>query len=348
MHGKQIDYHKSIDACGFSGSVRSLSRNICIKETAYDQRPNLSEGIICRSLLYDNPAGFPKFMSIAHEPGYPFVKLHIIMNHCGISIMDVKKSTREISEMLPSLVPQASNILSTLRERHILHLDIKPDNLLLNGDKLTLIDFSCAVLNSPCTYAQTGHYGWSDERFSFRHMCPEYDSMCFNVRSLTSRIKDPTTSADEFSMTTSIFDYMFNASKGWDVTVPIGAMGEFMRDLVASMPSMTSHVSHTSGEPMKWSVDLIGKYRKVPGWMTRLINDYGKENVDSVLSLLNHVPSKQLEYDEIVQMVLNRKNIEAQYAHTIADIVTSNSNYNITILHMLNLGKDKLDRLFLL
>ena len=99
----------------------------------------------------------------------------MVMKSHGESSMDLQDYWTKLDgqfseEMLCYFTKQIVDGLAYLHDNYVAHMDIKPDNIIINNRlELQLIDFGLSV-NARNMYSDNPHYGW---RGTLQYLSPE-------------------------------------------------------------------------------------------------------------------------------------------------------------------------------
>ena len=132
-------------------------------------------------------------------------KLHIVMELCNQNLKSYimeKKSARSFDEsMCKKVIHDICQALSHIHKEKIVHLDIKPDNILLSkNNRFKLTDLGLTRL----TYRQKGE---DIQEGDCRYMAPELLQEYFGTGDF-DECKNDLTKADIFSLGATIYEFM--------------------------------------------------------------------------------------------------------------------------------------------
>lgn len=99
------------------------------------------EGRLLRKL--DHP-GIVRVQDLFEENGTAYLVMELVDGHTLRDELDAQPNGRLPPDRVASIVDDLVSALAVLHERHIHHLDIKPDNVMLAGERIVLVDFGAA------------------------------------------------------------------------------------------------------------------------------------------------------------------------------------------------------------
>jgi serine/threonine protein kinase len=111
-----------------------------------------------------------------HEFWEDEINYYFILEDCGVDTFEMRKEITEKEAI--DYLKQLTDILIYLDQKQIIHHDIKPENILLNNGKITLIDFGFSIIGKE-SESETGTPNWR---------APEIENMKVFSQKLTNKI----------------------------------------------------------------------------------------------------------------------------------------------------------------
>jgi len=121
-------------------------------------------------------------------------KIEVEMNNCGMNLTNYSKSIsyNQRVMMVPSLMIQMARFLVWMKSHNIAHMDIKPDNICIENEKLTFIDwgFVGPICNDSQSYVGTYNFADPTHLEYIKKISHQYDMFSCGLTILSFLCKD--------------------------------------------------------------------------------------------------------------------------------------------------------------